>query len=71
MKTSMNLEKKWDRVQEWIIGIWRFRQKGKPIRWAATYCFDGCYYDIWPVKTQNMALDIVFRTIQKMKKKRK
>lgn len=68
-QTKMTLEEKWKRVEENIIGIWRFRQKGKPILWAATYCFDGFYYDIYPVKNQRIALDIVFSNVQKMIKK--
>ena len=32
-------------IPDEVIGLWRFREVGKPRRWAATFCVRGHYFD--------------------------
>lgn len=65
----MNLEQRFERVSENLIGVWKFRERKEKKKWAATYCFDSRYYDIYPVATIEKALDIVYGNLVKMRKK--
>lgn len=33
-------------IEPFVIGLWRFREVGRPRRWCATYCYRGMYYDV-------------------------
>ena len=68
----MTFEEKFDRVEPILIGLWRFRTPSKKIEWAATWAYRAVFYDTYPQKTKDEALDIVWREWQKIKgKKRK
>ena len=67
MAEKLTLEDRLNRVATHLVGLWRFRKAGEPVRWCCTYIYDGCYYDTWPKKTPNEALDTVHRTLQQMR----
>lgn len=35
-----------ERVKEWLVGIWLFREPGKTPRWCGTFVYRGYYYDV-------------------------
>ena len=54
-------------VEDYIIGIWRFREVGEPRLWCITYCYEGYYYDVSGAKTLNSALNKLRKSIKKLK----
>lgn len=62
-----NLESKFERVENHLVGIWRFRERKEKKKWAATYFVSGNYYDIYPVATIEKALDLVHSNIMRIK----
>ena len=63
------LEKKLKKVEKNIIGLWKFRQRGKKTTWCTTFVFDGYYYDTYGKKTPEAALDAVQKELTKLNKK--
>ena len=56
-----SLQDRFERVSDILIGVWRFRRRGKPEGWCTTYCVNGNYYDTYPSKTIEKALDKVYK----------
>lgn len=65
------LENKFALVDDHIIGVWKFRQRGKKPVWCATYQFDGYYYDTLGKLTIDSALEQVQKDLEKLNKAKK
>jgi len=61
------MEEEFRLVEENLVGLWKFREHGKPVRWCCTYTVDGNYYDTSPAKTPEVALKKVWQTLRRMK----
>lgn len=57
-------------VRRFIIGIWRFREAGRPRQWCATYCYRGHYYDAVGGATEQQAIEAVRRGLKKLRGRR-
>jgi hypothetical protein len=62
------LEKRLKRVEKNLIGLWRFRERGKPRLWCATFEVGGYYYDTAGKRTVDQALDAVFKQLTKLQR---
>ncbi|ANQ48189.1 hypothetical protein MY04_0807 [Flammeovirga sp. MY04] len=58
-----SLEEKLERVDDHIIGIWKFKRRGMSPKWCATYCWEGEYYDIEGKPTVEEVLDCLYREL--------
>ena len=56
-------------IPDEVIGLWRFREVGKPRRWAATFCVDGHYYDTLGHRSLTTCLAAVARALRKIRRK--
>lgn len=56
----MTFEKKFNRVKKILVGLWRFRDPDKGLLWAGTWTHRAVFYDTWPQKTPEDALEIVY-----------
>jgi hypothetical protein len=54
-------------VEEHLIGLWRFRERGKPKTWAATYCYRGHYYDVQGTPTPEDTLRQVRKNLRRLR----
>ena len=64
----MTLSTRLLRVQPVLIGLWRFHHAGwKHPQWCCTWRHRGSYYDTFPRKTPDAALDAVWRNWRKKK----
>lgn len=70
MSMSKELIKKFKAVDEHLIGVWKFRQRGKKPVWCATYQHNGYYYDTFGKLTVESALDQVHKDLQKLNTKK-
>lgn len=66
---ALLLEDRFKRVEKHLIGLWRFRQRGKKSLWCATFVFQGFYYDIPGKQTPGAALDAVYRELCALRKR--
>lgn len=64
-----DFESKFRRVQDHLVGLWKFRQRGKRPTWCTTYVFKGNYYDTLGKNTPEAALDAMYKDLEKLKKK--
>jgi hypothetical protein len=65
------LKQRFERVEQNLIGLWRFRERGKRRMWCATFEVGGYYYDITGKATIDKALDAVYSEIQKLERNAK
>lgn len=63
------MKKKFNLVEEHIVGLWKFREAGKKPTWCTTYIYDGKYYDTFGKATPEAALDQMNKDLTKIKKK--
>jgi len=66
---KLTLEDRFKRVEENLIGLWRFRINGKKTRWCATFVFQGDYYDVYGGQTPAVALNEVYRELCSLRKR--
>lgn len=66
-----SVEKKFSKVESQLIGVWKFRQRGKKAMWCATFFYDGFYFDTVGKLTVAGALDEVVKELNKIKRKLK
>lgn len=64
-----SIEKKIEKIEPHLIGLWKFRQRGRKPVWCATFTFQGHYYDTQGKLTPHDALDKVHDELQKLWKK--
>ena len=68
----MLLEKILERVSPVLIGLWRFRyHKHSQGMWCCTWRYRGLYYDTYPRKKPEDALNAVWRNWQEVKRRKK
>ena len=68
--SKLTLEDKFKRVEDVLIGAWRFRTANNNSGWCCTYNINGKYYDTHPHKDLGAALDKVYITAKRIKGKR-
>jgi hypothetical protein len=66
---KLTLEDKFDKVKDHLIGVWRFREANRKIRWCATYEFNGYYYDVDGFENVADTLSSVHRNLQGLKRR--
>lgn len=55
-----------------IIGLWRFRRLGeKTPQWCCTWRYRGNYYDTYPRKTPEAALQAMLKNWQQVKTRKR
>ena len=45
ISTNMSFDQLWKAAEPYIIGVWKYRKPGEPVRRSATYLVDGAYWD--------------------------
>jgi len=65
---TISLKDRFKRVEDVLIGVWRFRNHNKVKSWCATYQVRGNYYDTYPCKTLESALDKTFKNYKGMRR---
>ena len=64
----MTLDDLFAATNDHLIGVWRFRERGRPALWCATFMLDGYYYDVSGKRTINGALTAVLREIARARR---
>ena len=59
----MTLEQLFKETDSYLIGVWRFRERGRPPLWCATFVMDGYYYDVSGQRALRGVLTAVRREI--------
>lgn len=57
-------------VEPYLIGLWRFRTARGRREWAATYCYRGLYYDVYPRATAQAAILGVAAGLRRLRRRR-
>lgn len=55
-------------IPDEVIGLWRFREVGKPRRWAATFAVDGLYYDTLGHRSIDACVAAVQQQLKRLRK---
>ena len=63
----LTFEEKFEKLEGWLVGLWKFRVYGESPTWCTTYVIDGCYYDTFGKKTREEALDAMYRVLRQKK----
>lgn len=53
-----------------FIGLWRFREAGRPRQWCITYCWRGDYYDVQGQNTPEEAFIGMRNGLAELRRKR-
>jgi hypothetical protein len=67
--SDFSLARRFALVEENLIGVWRFHERGRQKLWCATYVFDGKYYDISGKRKLTAVLDAVHKNVLVLKEK--
>lgn len=67
----ITLQQKMKRVENHMIGLWRFRVWDKTPLWCCTFSYRGRYNDTEGKETVEEALDAVYESLQKIRRKNK
>ena len=54
-------------LEPWLVGLWRFREKGFAQTWCCTYTVGPHYYDTQPAKDKKTAMWRVYKQLKKDK----
>ena len=57
-----------ERVKEWLVGIWLFREPGKTPRWCGTFVYRGHYYDVSAKHSAMSAVKAVEKRVKDLEK---
>jgi hypothetical protein len=63
-----SLEMRMERVKEWLVGIWLFREPNKTPRWCGTFVHNGLYYDVSGKHTAVSAVKAVEKRVKDLEK---
>lgn len=63
-----SLEERMERVKEWLVGIWLFREPRKTPRWCATFVHHGHYYDVSGKHSAVSAVKAVEKRVEDLEK---
>jgi hypothetical protein len=66
--TKATLDERFKRIEDYLIGVWRFRVRNQPALWAGTFVFEGHYYDVSGKKSPGAVLDAIHREVSLLKK---
>lgn len=66
-----DFRRKLARVDEHLIGLWRFRRPDAPAHWCATFHHNGFYYDVSGKESIHSALDAVHDELERLRDKRR
>ena len=58
-----------ERVKEWLVGIWLFREPGKTPRWCGTFVYRGYYYDVSAKHSALSAVKAVEKRVKDLEKR--
>ena len=64
----MTLDDLFSATNDHLVGVWRFRERGRPSLWCATFVIDGFYYDVSGKRTIAGVLRAVCREIARVKR---
>jgi hypothetical protein len=67
----MTLKNKFSKVEKHLIGLWKFREYNKPDKWCATFHINGFYYDIEGNKDIDETIELLYKKIQYIKKRKR
>lgn len=56
-------------LDQYLIGIWKFRQVSHKPTWCTTFMVDGAFYDTSPAATPDAALQKAVRELRKARRK--
>ena len=68
---KLELKDLMDKVQNELVGLWKFRVPGKKQTWCTTFYVNGNYYDTYGKLTPEAALEACHKEIIKLRKKTK
>jgi len=57
-----------ERVKEWLVGIWLFREPGRTPRWCGTFVYRGYYYDVSAKHSALSAVKAVEKRVKDLEK---
>lgn len=57
-----------ERVKEWLVGIWLFREPNKTPRWCGTFVYRGYYYDVSAKHSALSAVKAVEKRVKDLEK---
>ncbi len=57
-----------ERVKEWLVGIWLFREPNKTPRWCGTFVYRGHYYDVSAKHSALSAVKAVGKRVKDLEK---
>lgn len=57
-----------ERVKEWLVGIWLFREPNKTPRWCGTFVYRGHYYDVSAKHSALSAVKAVEKRVKDLEK---
>ncbi len=57
-----------ERVKEWLVGIWLFREPNKTPRWCGTFVYRGHYYDVSAKHSAVSAVKAVEKRVKDLEK---
>jgi hypothetical protein len=63
-----SLEARMERVKEWLVGIWLFREPNKTPRWCGTFVYRGYYYDVSAKHSALSAVKAVEKRVMDLEK---
>ncbi|HEU4716191.1 MAG TPA: hypothetical protein VFU15_00070 [Bacteroidia bacterium] len=63
------LESRIKKADEYLVGLWKFRERGKRPVWCTTFLYQGYYYDTPGKNSPEAALDALIEKMEKLKKK--
>jgi hypothetical protein len=66
-----SLAEKIAKMEDSLLGIWRFREAKKSFFWCITFVHDGFYYDLQGTKDMAATLDLAFKKLTKLRLKDK
>lgn len=63
-----SLEARMERVKEYLVGVWLFREPMRTPRWCGTFVYRGHYYDVSGKHTAVSAVKAVEKRVQDLEK---
>jgi hypothetical protein len=67
VEVSESLDEKIAKMDEKLLGIWRFREEKKMSFWCITFVHDGFYYDLQSTTSMPDTLDMAFKKLTKLR----
>ncbi len=71
VQISETLDEKIAKMDQNLLGIWRFREEKKKSFWCITFVHDGYYYDLQGTKDMRETLDLAYKKLTKLRARHK